>query len=711
MTDNRVRFLKAADGSVDRSRIGGYLVRYGSEQRKDLQGEYFTPETDYGLDWYDRRPLLYHHGMDTTMRDRVIGVIDTMKADDTGIWVEAQLELANEYVQAVLELVDKGALGWSSGALGYLVEYGRNGEIKKWPIVEGSLTPTPADPATFGDVNYQNAPDVRTVGGGYVYDVDAARAAMAYKSIGLDVPKLLLDVADEGDAEQEQKGASGADRAIVAKVAHDDKKQASARKDAHDDKKEMEMSEQAKRNEQALDPAAIAEVVEQVLSKREEERELAEMKAKAEEAEALRKELEALKAQAKAEPAKRLPGSTEEPDVSGVGVKAAAIEVGDKYDHLSALDMALGVALKGLVKPDEHYMRALAHKAAEAKLVVKRGGAPVKADELMHTSNTGYGAEWIATMWSNQLWRDAIDGNPVLSLFNQIDMPSNPYELPTSGSDATAYLVPETEDETQLTYGSGNTIPDSKVGTAKVTLTAKKIGVRVPVSAEMLEDSIVAALPEINQSVMYALQQAIENAILNGDTETGATGNINSDDAAPPSTAVYLAFDGLRKLPLVTNTANAVDAAAAPSMALLRSVRALLPSRYAYNPANLAWVVDWSTYNKLLGLTEVSTVDKYGPNATVLTGELARVDGIPVIVSPHMPLTQADGKVDTLLTNDKGQMVLVYRPGWRVGFRRQVKIVSEFFGALDAWQITGTLRLALARFNTEASAALYNITV
>ena len=715
MTDNMVRFLKAADGSVDRSRIGGYLVRYGSEQRKDLQGEYFTPETDYGLGWYDRRPLLYHHGMDTTMRDRVIGVIDTMKADDTGIWVEAQLEIANEYVQAVLELVDKGALGWSSGALGYLVEYGRNGEIKKWPIVEGSLTPTPADPATFGDVNYQDAPDVRTVGGGFVYDVDAARAAMAYKSIGLDVPKLLLDVADGGDAEQEQKGASGADRAIAAKVAHDDKKQASARKDAHDDKKEMEMSEQVKRDGQAVDPAAIAQVVEQVLSKREEERELAEMKAKAEEAETLRKELEALKAQAKAEPAKRLPGSTEEPKVYGTADDAVHITVGSKFDFVGAKELALGYMMAKAAGRDvsEQYRRALAQKALEGGYKIRKpNGGYYKADELDHSTQVGYGDEWVATLWSTSLWEDARNENLILPLFQQIDMPSNPFDIPASGTDPTVYKVPETTDESQLTLGSGNPVPDSKIGTAKVTLSAEKLAARIGFSKELVEDSIIAILPTFQATAVRTMAEAVDNVLLNGDTETGATGNINSDDAAPAANEKYLVFNGLRKLPLVTNTANAQDAGGSPTLAMLRSVRALLPARYHLRPNALAWIVDPSTYAALRGLSEVVTLEKYGPQATVLTGELAKVDGIPIIVSAEMGLTEADGKISaTASNNTKGQAVLVYRPGWMVGFRRRVTVATEYLAYYDSYQMFMTLRLAFANFNNEVAAVLYNITV
>ena len=141
MADTTIKAINAATG-----RVGGYLVVWGSPQQRDLQGEYFTPDTDLGLEWYAQRPALYHHGLDGDMQAATVGVIDTLKMDDTGLWAEAQLDLRKRYVQAVMRLVEKGALGWSSGSLPHLVQVDGDGHIRRWPIVEGSLTPTPAEP-------------------------------------------------------------------------------------------------------------------------------------------------------------------------------------------------------------------------------------------------------------------------------------------------------------------------------------------------------------------------------------------------------------------------------------------------------------------------------------------------------------------------------------------------------------------------------------
>jgi hypothetical protein len=83
--------LKTLDAAA--GRVGGYLIVWGSQKQRDLQGEYFTPETELGLSWYDRRPVLYHHGLDGALKSPVIGTIDTRVVDETRVWAEAQLDL------------------------------------------------------------------------------------------------------------------------------------------------------------------------------------------------------------------------------------------------------------------------------------------------------------------------------------------------------------------------------------------------------------------------------------------------------------------------------------------------------------------------------------------------------------------------------------------------------------------------------------------
>lgn len=389
--------------------------------------------------------------------------------------------------------------------------------------------------------------------------------------------------------------------------------------------------------------------------------------------------------------------------------EAMPIAVGSPYDSLSADDLLHGYMLlratKGFQGVSERFARALTHK------VQKAGLTAIKADELNYSTQTGYGDEWVPELWSAQIWRKARQDNVVLPLFQAIEMPSNPFELPIEGTDPTVHYVPETSDEDQLTLGAGNAIPASKVGSAKVTLSAKKLALRVGFSAELVEDAILPVLNIYREQAVRAIADTMDFILLNGDSETGATGNINSDHAAPPATARYLAFDGLRKLPLVTNTANRVDMGnAAPTLAKLREARFKMATPYAARPSDLAWIVDGKTYAKLLSLSEFLTMDKAGPLATALTGQIGFIDGIPVFVSAEMPETEADGKVGGG-TNDRGTALCVYRPGWYVGYRRRIAVSVDYLPYYDSYQLTATVRLGFVNIGDDVASVLYNAAV
>lgn len=141
-------------GAVKSDRLGhvkGYLVRFGTPEAVDLEGDYFGPETDFGfpVKTGSRVPLnlYYHHGMDQKVGRKSIGT-GYVKMDETGLWYEAQIDLADEYGRMIAKLAKEGKMGFSSGAAGHLVERKSTGtasQIVRWPIAEASITPTPAE--------------------------------------------------------------------------------------------------------------------------------------------------------------------------------------------------------------------------------------------------------------------------------------------------------------------------------------------------------------------------------------------------------------------------------------------------------------------------------------------------------------------------------------------------------------------------------------
>ncbi len=589
--------IKSLDAN---GRVGGYLAVWGDSTQRDLQGDYFTPQTDFALDWFPRRPALYHHGLDGAIKAALVGQIDVLRADAVGLWAEAQLDLRHRYVQAVYRLVEQGVLAWSSGSLPHLVERQGDGAITRWPLIEGSLTPTPAEPRYT---------DVYTI-------------KSAYKALHLDITRLRLP--DPAHPLTDNLFNEG-DITMTASTPQDGP------------------------------PTA---------------------------------------------PLKRLPTHPADATKSTL----PRIEVGSPFDQLSADDLLYGYVLMRNSRTfrgvSERYASALAHKVTSQRLTAQ------KADDLSYTTREGFGDEWVPDLWSDLIWRRARTDNVILPLFQGIEMPSAVFELPAEGADPTVYFVGETTAEEELTLGAGNTIPDSRIGSKKVTLTAKKLALRTGFSSELVEDAIVPVLNIYREQAMRAITNSIDHVLLNGDT--AANNNINLDGGTPAANERYRAFDGLRK----TALANDFDgAAAAPTLARMRAARFLMPVRYAARPSDLAWIVDGNTYAALLNITEFLTMDKAGALATAMTGQIGMADGAPVFVSAEMPEKTDDSGIvsATPADNQYGSALCVYRPGWYVGYRRRINVSVDYLPYYDSYQLTATVRLGFNRFDDKVASSLVNL--
>lgn len=157
------------------NRVEGYLVRFGTPDATDLDGEFFTHDTDFGrpLKSGDEFPLnlYWHHGLDEKVGRRQIGQ-GTVKVDEVGLWYEATIAESDAYLRGIGRMAAKGRLGFSSGAAAHLVEKEavpgtKTTRITRWPLAEGSLTHCPAEPtntaATKTVADLEPAPEVEPV--------------------------------------------------------------------------------------------------------------------------------------------------------------------------------------------------------------------------------------------------------------------------------------------------------------------------------------------------------------------------------------------------------------------------------------------------------------------------------------------------------------------------------------------------------------------
>lgn len=739
-------------------RVGGYLVVWGDAKNRDLQGEYFTPQTDLALDWFKVRPALYHHGLDGNLKAASIGVIDTLKADDTGLWAEAQLDLHKKYVETVNQLVEKGILHWSSGSLAHLVEVEEDGQIKRWPLIEGSMTPTPAEPRNTNIASIKSA--YQELG----LDIEQLTSAKGIKSTEVSNPieatiryvdrqyKHSMEVNKMAKTPVKQEETPDDEETAYMTVAQAKEMIAQEVKNAlamMGDEEEMKQV-----GEDDLEEQVVADVMEEVLTDEEEAKSIVPAKFRRSVRKAIievipgilektlnertqfEASIKAVQHKVRQKAALQLDATSsagygdQSPAIPRMTLKTPYEQAGWQAEDYS---FALGLhSVKGMQThiSDEKFYRGMADEALKAydqnklKLNPAQFGAmkAIKANEVMHSTQDAFGDENVPTIWSDTIWDKPRVDAVIPNVIQNIEMPSNPYEYPVESSDPTVSYIAETTTNASLSLdATAPAIPQTKIGTAKVTFTARKFGLNINISAELDEDGLVRLIPQYRAQAEKAVVESEDFVAFNGDTST--TTNINSDgETITATTRNYLAYDGLIHQALVVSTAKKLDAGGvSPTMAALRSTRALLGSQIKGFPGNLCWVVDPSTYVALLSIDAVQTVDKYGEQATVLRGELGRIDGIRVFLTDQMFLADADGKVtQTSNVVDRGRALLFHTPSWLIGYRRRISQSITFVPYYDAHVLVLTVRNHLVgrtmsdgsqQATDDTVAILYNIGV
>jgi hypothetical protein len=703
--------------AIEYGRVGGYLVVFTSPTDRDSYDEYFTGATDYGLSYYRNQPVLYHHGQKDELVTP-IGIIDTLRMEPYGIYAEAQLDVNHEdptirqYARTAYAQVNAGKLFWSSGSADHLVRVSEDGEIKQWFIVEGSLTPTPAEQRGRTQVEV-----LRAAVKAFNDEHSAIEATPPKEPEKQKTPnfkrkgqtrmdsQMILAALDnvstlDSDAKLEIMRALGAIEAGEGAV-------------------ESPTMAEAEPEPPAEPPAAPPQ----------------EPIAAAPRSQPTGQEIaRSILDQMRTAPAKGLPaGGGQNPAKAPLN----QITMRTKYHDLSPVDMSYmhdwraGMARHGKTSaPDAKFTRelldktqkALAYDSTRSQLNLNHQEAnrilAIKDNELDNTAFATGILEWIPTLWTSELWRRVRLDNEVASQFRVIEMPSNVYELPIESTDPTVYLVPETTNESQLLLdGSGNPTPDSRVSSGKVTLTAKKLGLRVGFSSEAEEDSIVPFIPQLREQGIRALANAVDNVLLNGDTVTTASTNINDIAGTPAATDKFLIFNGILKNALVTTAGMSLDMGnSKPTLASIRLLRSKMQSAlnvYGLRPDDLVMFVDPYTWFTMLSIDEINSWLNNGRNATVNNGMLPNIDGIPVFPSQEMGLANAAGKIDqdTVANNAYGRIAMAAKMGWTIGYRRQVQTNVDYLSYYDSYQFTANLRLAFINKDGYASSAAFEINV
>lgn len=690
----------------------------------DSDGQWFDEHTETMPDHFKAPVPTYYHGLKEEVPE-VIGktVSITKKAD--GWWAHIILDKTKEYAGKIWEAAKAGGAYASSGTIRHMARLERNGSVYPWSKkTPGRISVWPwAEIAIFDVENKQTPASWRAVA------LPAIKSV--YQQAGISWPVTESPEGDEAEGEDiTQSAASKKGTEII-----DGKTQ--TRRNEEMEEKEL----------QTLIAAEVAKGLESAMAisrKAAEE----EAKRKAEEEAAIKAASDKAVADAKAEwereAAKhnRLPG----------GGAPTVAKYGDvKYSYVSGADMAFAIdALKAAGKPiSEGAYKACAVKlcdevknseyAAHAAGAMKAAGfafdgEAIKANEVNYSTLSSYGDEWVVTANSNALWEVIRAETQVVSMLPSVEVPqgSESIKIPLESTDPTFYKVAQVTSDAATTGLStpAPTVTSSRLGTSNTTLTLGKLGARVRWSGEMDEDSIVPFAPQLRKQLATVGAEYLDHIVLDGDTRTTASTNINDIAGTPAGTEAYLLAAGMRYIALATS-GRSRSGGAVDENDFVETMKLLGTAGIAAaDPTKVAFIVDpWTHFKMLTEITALKTADVYPGSPTISSGKITQLWGRRVIVShqlgyvykysPHTMTGyenkfQTDGKIDqdTASDNTTGTILLPRFDRWLFGWKRRMTTEVTRHPEWDGSEIVALTRFGLVyRDSTNAAAITYNVTI
>ena len=257
---------------------------------------------------------------------------------------------------------------------------------------------------------------------------------------------------------------------------------------------------------------------------------------------------------------------------------------------------------------------------------------PNQGTSSSQTTADAVGGDFIPSGFSSTLLEEIWLKLEIAALFDRFNMTASTYTFPFAPDRLVARKGTE-----------GAAVSKDRFATDQIIFTAKKIMANVDFTDEIEQDSIIAMLPLVRRKLIEGFAIGQEQICLNGDVTSGAT-NINGDlDSTPQD--IRLTVSGIRKSGASHMYSLASGGLSADNLRLLRTKM----GKYGKNPSDLCYIVSMQDYNKILGFANYQTLYQYGPNAVIFTGELGRLDGIPVIVTELLP--SSDGTAGNNVKN------------------------------------------------------------
>lgn len=292
----------------------------------------------------------------------------------------------------------------------------------------------------------------------------------------------------------------------------------------------------------------------------------------------------------------------------------------------------------------------------------------------VHTIND---ADW-ETEFTTQMYMDIRRDLVIEPLFRTIEMNAATMRIPVVPEQGYASYIAANN----LRSANSTGPVDSGNRPTELTLTAHKLSAADLIGMEEQEDTILPILPLIRENLARRMARTSDRSLLRG---VGAT-----------------AADPIKGLASYADDAGAdavsLDISAGDKLTALKLQQARRQLGYfGMRPSDVAYIVSTAGYYDLLEDPDMRKYFDVGPtNATILTGEVARVNGSPILVSDEFAGAVAG----------EAAVVIVNMRNFILGNLRGMTVKTDDLVKEDSMLLVATRRFGMLQMETGAVARI-----
>jgi len=339
----------------------------------------------------------------------------------------------------------------------------------------------------------------------------------------------------------------------------------------------------------------------------------------------------------------------------------------------------------------------MANAVLVAKLLNKRDIFDTKVGARMKAVTS---VDQFLSNFSQNIYTEMEQQLVVAPMFNRMAVDAKTFRVPVADEDTDGDVAMFASGTFATGIADATRVPTSNQNSiSSVDFTPHKFMATTHLAKDEEEDTVLPLLDFLRAAATRRLARAIDKSILRG------TGALTGFTAQPTNTisagtGYASVIEGITNLTgdvgagLTVDTGSANDKADPSDIAAARTKL----GKYGLQLGNdLVYITSIEGYNNLVTTSDFQTVDKFGPNATYLTGSVGAVYGIPIAISEFL---------DNVGTENNDIGVLVYKPGFMIAERRGIEIESEYEPRQQVTAMYMSTRIDFKALTTNSSAAL-----